>query len=92
MDLSNAEVKIIAELLKMASNEFCNHGCNDFVLEATEENKNLICQVIEDNGDSEWEEEAEHVRAQTKRICFHDSWLMSYFARKFEKHIKEDER
>ena len=89
MSLSNLELKLISELLEMASSEFSNHGCNDFVLDATDENKDLICKIIEENGDSEWEEHAADVRSKKDKIYFYDWWLMSYFARKCKNLVKE---
>lgn len=56
MLLSNAEKKLLIKMLEMASDEFANHGCNDFELIddgglTEEEAKEIITRIDEDNGD-----------------------------------------
>ena len=41
-ELSKNDWRVLAQLLEMASNEFSNHGCNDFLLENTPENFALV--------------------------------------------------
>ena len=42
MQLTKAQIYIITELLEMASEEFSNHGCNDYTLENTPENLEFV--------------------------------------------------
>lgn len=74
---SKAELEVMSRLLEMASEEFSNHGCNEFELPATEVNIALITQA-DDDGDGP------HI--QHNKIIATDFALMSYF----EKRCKEE--
>ncbi len=51
---SKTELEIMARLLEMASNEFTNHGCNDFTLAATPESIALVKRAeYEEGGNAE---------------------------------------
>jgi hypothetical protein len=80
--LTSAELTAIAELLQKASDEFSNHGCNDYQLLNTPENKIMLVEMIKANGDEEsMEEEIEEVMScKKKNIYTYDWWLMSYLA------------
>jgi hypothetical protein len=80
--LTSAELTAIAELLQKASDEFSNHGCNDYKLLNTPENKIMLVEMIKANGDEEsMEEEIEEVMScKNKNIYTYDWWLMSYLA------------
>lgn len=49
------EKKLIAELLRLAADEFSNHGCNDFDLShlPDKERQSLLRKIEEDNGTPE---------------------------------------
>ena len=56
--MNKKELKLVADLLYMASAEFCNHGCNDLPEEfwkgwSKEEKQGLVKQYHEYNGDLE---------------------------------------
>lgn len=55
--LTDTERKLIVYFLKMASEEFSNHGCNDLDLKAIipdlEERRKLMKELHEWNGDPE---------------------------------------
>lgn len=81
--LTKAELALISQLLEMASDEFSNHGCNDFKLPATEENKALMSRMIETSFDECDQEEALQDIIDAKDEIFTvDSMLMGYFARR----------
>ena len=78
--LNKAELELIAQLLELASNDFENHGCNDFNLENTQANRFLMLEYQKDNNpnypdDLMFDDES-------KVIYGNDSALMSYMARR----------
>ena len=88
MSLSKNELKMIAELLDCASNEFSNHSCNDYDVKNTPDNKKLLIDIVKWNegieGDSLDEdviEEIENIKnKKSKTITYYDWVLMSYLA------------
>lgn len=79
-EMTKSENKVIAELLRLASNTFSNHGCNDFTLPDTEENRNIIA------GMGRWADpdEPRPVRVSEGKIWVQDWMLMDYMADKLE--------
>ncbi len=69
---------LASQMLKLASDKFCNHGCNDLDGEAlsliTDENK-LCNDIREWNGDDPWPEKANQIG---------DSSLMHYLSDKLK--------
>lgn len=81
------EYKILARLLEMASDEFSNHGCNDFEIPNTPENNELVKQAyLWSSGEIEEFEEDEEDK---DTITTYDWILMSYFAHLFEEMAKD---
>lgn len=81
--MTDKEKMLVVKLLDMASDEFSNHGCNDFDLReqsdlTTEEMVNFDKAWHEWNGDPE-----EH---EPERAHFQTDWaLMRYFADRLRK-------
>ena len=80
--MNKKEARLIAELLEMAANEFCNHGCNDVDKEVfkdwtLEEKKKLIKEFCEYNGNPNESEMYE-------LSWLGDSTLMALFAHKLK--------
>lgn len=73
-----SELLVLADLLNMADDEFGNHGCNDYELDNTPENYNLVKDALEWNGDSEDREPT--ISPDGKTIYTQDYFLMGYFA------------
>jgi hypothetical protein len=71
-------LKLASELLKMAADEFSNHGCNDFELDDTPENRELIINMQTEGG---WDDPKE-VRVHDGKIFTTDWGLMRYLAKK----------
>jgi len=74
---------ILAKLLEMASDEFSNHGCNDFDLPNTPENRKLMTAIEIRNSEPEYLKLAGielNISKDGKYIFANDSILMSYFA------------
>lgn len=72
---------ILAQLLDMADNEFGNHGCNDFELPNTPENRALMDAAERWNAPNGPAEEWElHISRDGKVIYTQDHFLMAYFA------------
>ena len=69
---------ILAKLLEIAADEFSNHGCNDFDLPNTPENRELMT-TLEKLEYSIVEQELNFSKDGTK-IYASDSRLMAYFA------------
>lgn len=84
--LSKAELKLIAELLDMANNEFGNHGCNDYAIPATDENKDIMREIITDTYDKrDVEESLEEVDESKDELSVMDVVLFDYFAQRCKK-------
>jgi hypothetical protein len=85
--LSATELKAMAARLDSAANEFSDHTCNDFALEATPANKAIATaalKYIESTGQDEqdWEDFAADIEASEDEIEFFDNWLMAYLAQR----------
>lgn len=50
--MTKAQMKLAAELLEVASDHFSNHGCNDYEIENTPENREWLIQGEMDNDKS----------------------------------------
>jgi hypothetical protein len=80
--LTENECRIISDLLEMASEEFGNHGCNDYTIPNTPENYEMISKIIQRNGAGLSKEEMKPDVGDTgKRILTEDWMLMDYFAK-----------
>lgn len=66
---------IAAEMLEVAADEFSNHGCNDYDIPDTPENRSFVERMI---AASEWP--SEKVEAVRGRICVADYIVMRYCA------------
>lgn len=77
--MTPAEEKLTAALLRLASDKFSNHGCNDYWLEATPEHIALVEAMNIANG--ELAEDA-CPRVQDGKICAPDFALMDAMADK----------
>jgi hypothetical protein len=77
-------IKLAADLLEEASDEFSNHGCNDWDFPSDwtkEEQQEFVKAMNEDNGTPE-EYDPEHLHVP-------DWWVMSFLARQIKK-LKEE--
>ncbi|HEX3640169.1 MAG TPA: hypothetical protein VHV10_02645 [Ktedonobacteraceae bacterium] len=89
--LTDAEAKLLIELLKLASDSFSNHGCNDFDLTksvpALEDRRALMKSYNDYNGSPEDFEDDELHGSQHD---FHiDSALMGYLTHRIEEQLAE---
>lgn len=67
----------IKRLLETFADEFANHGCNDFEMENTDENWDLVLRVRQWSNDSE----PAPVRPPPNKLITIDDWIMArYFA------------
>ncbi len=84
MKLKQYEIRLIAHCLDIASDQFSNHVCNDFDLDAEEiqltdrEKRELVLGMALENGDPE------EVRNGPTPKYTTDWCVMSYFARMFD--------
>ena len=76
--LNKAELELISQLLELASNDFENHGCNDFDLKNTQENRFLMLEYEKDNNPNAPDDIRFDDDGQV--IYGNDSALMSYMA------------
>lgn len=87
MNLKPYEMRLIAHCLEMASDEFSNHGCNDFDLDTKSFNltdnqkRELTLNMAIENGDPG---EIYEVRNSDTLRYTTDWGVMSYFARMFD--------
>jgi len=77
MEISKAHAAIMVKLLEMASDEFSNHSCNDFKLDATPENIQFLKDMEEADGEDPEEFEL-CLTDDGKEIYSEDFFLMSY--------------
>lgn len=86
--MNKKERLLAAHLLEMASDQFCNHGCNDLNLKklgwTTEERRNLMQRMHESNGDPE------EFDPSYDYEYFTDHWVMSFLADKLEEEANKD--
>lgn len=78
--MDKAHAKLTAKMLKMAADEFSNHGCNDFTLENTPENRELYEKMMK-----ECCGETVTVRPNHEIIYAQDWMIMSYLAKILER-------
>ncbi|MFA6235612.1 MAG: hypothetical protein WC824_15695 [Bacteroidota bacterium] len=79
--MNTTEKKLAASLLKRASDEFSNHGCNDMTLPDTPENQALAIKVQEWSGDPDFKV----FKTRSGELHFYDWMLMAYLADALEK-------
>lgn len=84
MSLNKTELLLIARLLRISSDEFSHHGCNDFELPADDVHKTLLAQAERSNNPKISKEDLEtrlHVY-QGGHLITMDWFMMSYLARR----------
>jgi len=87
--LTDAEAKLLIELLELASDNFSNHGCNDFDLTKSvpdlEDRRALMKSYNDYNGSPEDFEDDEAHGSQYE--FDNDSALMSYLSTRIEEQL-----
>ena len=87
--LPDAEARLLIELLELASDNFSNHGCNDFSLLKSvpdlEDRRKLMKSYNDYNGSPEDFEDDEARGCQYK--FDNDSALMSYLSTRIEEQL-----
>lgn len=73
-ELTKPELKILSDLLLLAAEQFSNHGCNDFPLPDTEENRQLWSKVYADDSPLE-------IALFGGRLWFRDDALFEFFGK-----------
>lgn len=74
--MNKKHAELAAELLEMAAEEFSNHGCNDYILKNTPENRELYEKMMKESCG-----ETVTVRPSREIIYTQDWMLMSYLAK-----------
>lgn len=89
--LTAAELKMISQLLKEASNEFSNHGCNDMDIPNTDENKQMLIRMVRETWDPrDAAEEIETIESCKKKTLYTYDWmLMEYLAQRCDEAAKK---
>lgn len=92
--LTPVELRLLAELLELASDTFGNHGCNDFDLEKSvpslEDRRKLMKAFNDHNGSPEDFEHDEENGDQY--LMFRDDLLMGYLAHRVREQIEPDRK
>jgi hypothetical protein len=70
---------VLAQLLRVAADEFSNHGCNDMSLPNTFDNRELIESAEKWNSPEQYAESGIMYSKDGKEIYTSDAFLMSYF-------------
>ena len=78
------EKKIAAEMLRLASDQFSNHTCNDYTLENTEDARAFVTAMNTANGQT-GEDAEPNVSRDGTAIYTGDSTVMDYCADLLEK-------
>ncbi len=78
--MTEQEQQLASSLLKQAADVFANHGCNDYKLDNTPENVDLLNRIEEWNV-GYGKPEHVHVFDPTKKDLYTSDWLlMSYLS------------
>jgi hypothetical protein len=72
--MDNTEKRLAAQMLELASEEFGNHGCNDFPMDDTLLNRSFISAM------NQWAGLEDFAPAQNGKIYTQDWLVMSYCA------------
>ena len=83
--LSKAELLLAAKLLEDASEQYSNHGCNDYPIKDTPEHRAILIAQQEYDG---WTGEEIEVHAESGRITASDDRLMDYLAHRLKEAAK----
>ena len=73
--------KILADLLERASDEFRNHGCNDYEIPNSLANREMMVDAARWNSSNPYEWEL-NISPDGTKIYVFDYFLMGYFAHK----------
>lgn len=73
--LTPAELKLMADVLELAGDQFSNHGCNDFEIDDTPEHRAIVAEMHKDDPGFDIEDFLYH-----GKINAGDDSLMSHFA------------
>ena len=76
---------LAAKMLDMAADEFSNHGCNDFTLEDTPENRDFYVKMMKETCGEDVE-----VTPSKGKIYAMDYSIMNYLAGMLEKEAEND--
>lgn len=82
--MTKTQLKIAAELLELAADQFGNHGCNDYEIKNTKENLEFVKQMIAFSDDPD--EKPEVYRG---KILICDFQAMQYLSDLLEKESNE---
>ena len=82
--LSKNELAFIADFLEWAGREASNNSCNDYVMPATEQNKEFMIEVISEMmGDSrDAREEIQTIEESKDEILACDWMVMKYLSKR----------
>lgn len=84
--MKRRELELLSELLGMASDEFSNHGCNDFAVPNTPENNRFMTAAEIWNQSNPESREPLNVSKDGTEIYTQDWFLMDYL-----KHLVDEE-
>jgi hypothetical protein len=84
--LTRSELRLIADLLGQASDEFESNSCNDFSVPLSKETKRIAAAIIKFAADDDWDYEESPkeflenaIDEQISRIGLYDNWAANYF-------------
>lgn len=86
--MDNGAKMIAANLLELASDSFSNHGCNDYVLANTEDNRGFVRAMHAWEG-LEGEDAEPHISPDGNQIYTQDFAVMSYCSHLLTKEVGE---
>lgn len=84
MSLTKDEMTIAAQILRLAANEFQNHGCNDLAMTDTPQNRKFICDVYGAQGFTNEDIFISRAGEKDQTIFVEDWMVMEYLAVRLE--------
>lgn len=86
------ELKLIAQLLDMASDSFGNHICNDFDLPDTQRSRDMLVAMHKWNDKSLTDDSEEIIEVRARKKPYTMDWfLMDYLAHRVREMLAEEE-
>jgi hypothetical protein len=86
--LARDELSLVADLLADAALEFADHGSNDLLLPATDENKAICVAVISHHGRRGVDRlSIKETLASTGKAFVYDDWAMQYFVHRCKERL-----
>ena len=90
IEISNAQARVVAELLDLAGDEFSNHNCNDYDIDYTPENIEFVEEMFKNDSYNDDEETVDSCFNDDKTKIYLTDWTtMGYCSDMLLKKVEE---